>query len=91
MQLAGIARKVLMPRKNENVPIAEINNLMDTCPPGEMYVDVRYFLGQFLKLLGHQQQAVEYWQDAVTRGPFDRVNCTLAGHQLAQLHGTSRD
>lgn len=50
----------------------------------------RYFLGELLSLSGNQERAEKLWRAAVTGGPFDHYNVTLAGDRLAKRHGISR-
>jgi tetratricopeptide (TPR) repeat protein len=52
--------------------------------------DYEYFMGRVHELRGEPDVADTYYGRAVTRGPLDRHNATLAGYYLSKRHGTSR-
>jgi tetratricopeptide (TPR) repeat protein len=58
--------------------------------PKETRCNCYYFLGKAYDLTGNKELADQYWKQCVTRGPFARYNCVLAGKYLSDRNKTSR-
>jgi tetratricopeptide (TPR) repeat protein len=69
---------------------AEIDKKIEAQQQAQGRVNCQYFLGRAYALAGNEKLAEKYWNECVTRGPYDRYPATLAGKFLADRHKTSR-
>jgi tetratricopeptide (TPR) repeat protein len=79
-------------RDKDNIGTEEITAVkgeLERLDP-EIRSNYSYLIGELLLSKEQIEQAEPFWRDAVTRGPFNRMNVTFAGRRLADLHGKSR-